>query len=396
MREKKFKVEQAFFALVRAGLWENIMVNGEGCTVNGSPLTISDGVDWNKVLDLAEEQSVVGLLAAGIEVVQGSWFKVHGAQLVPKPIALQFIGRVTQLEQKNQAMNYFIGVTVEKMREAGIYTLLVKGQGVAQCYDRPLWRACGDVDFFLSDDNYEQAKAFLTPLASEVETEYKGSKHLGMTIDPWVVELHGRLYSGLSARIDRELDAVQRETFEDGKVRIWKDGETEVPMLAVENDVFYVFTHILQHFYKGGIGLRQICDWCRLLYTYRESLDCGLLESRIRRAGLMSEWKAFYALASKYLGLPELGNGSRLMVHDSWFDKKADRIMEFVLMSGNFGHNRDHSYFEKYPYLVRKCVSFGRRVGDLLNHARIFPLNSLRFFPKLMFDGVRSAVRGEG
>lgn len=72
MRGRKFKVEQAFFALVRAGLWENIMVNGEGFKVNGSPLTISDGVDWNEVLDLAEEQSVVGLLAAGIEhVVDG-------------------------------------------------------------------------------------------------------------------------------------------------------------------------------------------------------------------------------------------------------------------------------------------------------------------------------------
>lgn len=365
--------------------------------VNGFPLSIDDDVDWSKVLDLAEEQSVVGLLAAGIEVVQGSRFKVHGAPLVPKPIALQFIGRVTQLEQKNQAMNYFIGVLVEKMREAGIYTLLVKGQGVAQCYERPLWRSCGDVDFFLSDDNYELAKAFLTPLASEVETEYKGSKHLGMTIDPWIVELHGRLYSGLSARIDRELDAVQRETFEDGKVRIWKDGETEVPMLEVNNDILFIFTHFLKHFYKGGIGLRQICDWCRLLWTYRDSIDVALLEQRLRRMGLMSEWKAFYALAVFYLGLPFTVDGLLLDGEKELerYRQKADRIMEFVLISGNFGHNRDMSYYGKYPFLVRKCISMGQRVGDLLNHARIFPLDSLRFFPKLMFDGVRSAVKGE-
>lgn len=83
-----------------------------------------------------------------------------------------FIGRTVQLEQRNQAMNYFIGVTVEKMRESGIYTLLVKGQGVAQCYERPLWRSCGDVDFFLDDENYERAKAFLKPLAASVEDEY--------------------------------------------------------------------------------------------------------------------------------------------------------------------------------------------------------------------------------
>ena len=329
-------------------------------------------------------------MAAGIE---------HIVDKKPqKKDVLQFIGRTVQLEQRNQAMNYFIGVTVEKMREAGIYTLLVKGQGVAQCYERPLWRACGDVDFFLDDENYGRAKAFLRPLAASVEDEYVREKHLGMTIDPWVVELHGRLYSGLSARIERELDAMQRETFEGGKVRIWKDGETEVPLLAVENDVFYVFTHILQHFYKGGIGLRQICDWCRLLWTYRETIDVEKLEGRLRRAGLMTAWKAFGALAVFYLGLPFTVDGLLLDGEKELerYRQKADRIMEFVLMSGNFGHNRDHSYFEKYPYLVRKCVPFGRRVGDLARHARIFPLDSLRFFPAMLVNGVRSAVNGEG
>lgn len=83
------------------------------------------------------------------------------------------------------------------------------------------------------------------------------------------------------------------------------------------------------------------------------------------------------------------------MVHDSRFDKKAERIMEFVLKAGNMGHNRDMSHFSKKPYLVRKCVSMGRRVGDLINHARIFPLDSLRFFPRIMWNGIRSAVNGE-
>ncbi len=377
--DTKEKTQPAFFTLLRAGLWEK--------EVRLEPF---GEVDFQAILDLAEEQSVVGLLAAGIE---------HVVDYRPaKKDVLPFIGQAMQLERRNQAMNYFIGVLVEKMREAGIYTVLVKGQGVAQCYERPLWRACGDVDFFLDDENYERAKGFLKPLAASVEDEYVREKHLGMTIDPWVVELHGRLYSGLSARIERELDAVQRETFEGGKVRIWKDGETEVPLLAVENDVFYVFTHILQHFYKGGIGLRQICDWCRLLWMYRSEIDVEKLEGRLRRAGLMTAWKSFCALAVLYLGLPFTVDGLLLDGEKELerYRQKADRIMEFVLMSGNFGHNRDHSYFEKYPYVIRKCVSFGRRVGDLARHARIFPIDSLRFFPAMLVNGVRSAMNGEG
>ena len=49
----------------------------------------------------------------------------------------------------------------------------------------------------------------------------------------------------------------------------------------------------------------------------------------------------------------------------------------------------------KDPYVIRKCFSMGRRIGDLINHARIVPLDSLRFFPRIMFNGVRSAIRGE-
>ena len=370
--------KQSFFALLRAGLWENevqLLSYGE--------------VDLSAILNLAEEQSVVGLVAAGLEQVTDK-----------KPVeedVMQFIGQSLRLEQKNQAMNYFIGVTVGKMRNAGIETLLVKGQGVAQCYERPLWRACGDVDFFLSEDNYEKAKAFLIPLASSVEDEYVREKHLGMTIDPWAVELHGSLYCGLSSRIEKELDDVYQDTFVRGNVRSWNNDGVQVLQLSVENEVFYVFTHILQHFYKGGIGLRQICDWCRLLWTYRDSLNQGLLESRIRRAGLMSEWKAFGAFAMIYLGLP-LTVYSLLSDDEQGLEKyrkKAERITDFVMMSGNFGHNRDYSYFEKDPYLVRKCVSFGRHVGDLISHARIFPLDSLRFLPAMVMNGVRSAMNGE-
>ncbi len=99
-------------------------------------------------------------------------------------------------------------------------------------------------------------------------------------------------------------------------VRSCLNGKTQVFLPEINCDVVYVFTHILQHFFKGGIGLRQISDWCRLLWTYRDSLDHGLLESRIKNMGLMSEWKTFGSLAvtclieMKNLPFPENGKPS--------------------------------------------------------------------------------------
>ena len=365
---------EAFFELVQSGLWnKEVRLSSYG------------ELDINEIYRLASEQLVVGLLASGLEHVTDV--------KIPQAIALTIAGDVLQLEQRNRAMDKFVARLVADMRTEGIYALLVKGQGIAQCYERPEWRACGDVDLFLSEDNYAKAKDVLAPLASSMEEECVREKHLGMTIDGWLVELHGHLYIGLSSRIEKELDDVSVDTFNRENVRLWDNNGVKVSQLGIENDVFYVFTHILQHFYKEGVGLRQICDWCRLMWKYRDKMDIRRLELRIKSAGIMTEWKAFYALASKYLGMPDLG--SDLMVHDSRYDKKADRIMEFVLKAGNMGHNRDMSHFSKKPYLVRKCVSMGRRVDDLINHARIFPLDSLRFFPRIMWNGVRSAVNGE-
>ena len=93
------------------------------------------------------------------------------------------------------------------------------------------------------------------------------------------------LRTGLSTCLDREIDSVQREVFYGGGVRTWQNGKTQVFLPGVNEDVFFVFTQYIKHFYKdGGVSIRQLCDWCRLLWTYRDSLNHRVLESRIRKA----------------------------------------------------------------------------------------------------------------
>ena len=371
------KETEVFFSLLRAGLWK-------GLNNYGASLMIPTTVDWEKVYQLAEEQSVIGIVLAGIE---------HSNVMPHQELLLQWIGEVQMLEQQNLAMDKFIADLIERLRDKDIYALLLKGQGIAQCYERPFWRNCGDVDLFLSGDNYEKAKNHLIPLATEVETEYEGFKHLGLTIDGWIVELHGSLRVGLPYRINRQLDDIYGDTFFSGNVRSWDNGGTQIFMLGKENDIVYVFIHFLNHFYKEGVGLRQICDWCRLLWKYRDGIDVKKIENRIRKMGLISEWRAFGAFAVDYLGMPSIAMPF-YSADDNW-KRKADKICSFILEVGNMGHNRDMSYFEKYPYLIRKVCSMGRRCSDLIRHARIFPLDSMRFFPRIMFNGLMSAVKGE-
>lgn len=376
---------EAFLELVRAGLWTQ-PAQGSKYLDELSGKTehkVQGSVGWAEVYQLAEEQSVVGLVAAGMEK-QGDNLNV------PLELKLQIIGEALQIEQQNREMNAFVAKLIDNMRPKGIYAILVKGQGVAQCYEHPLWRSCGDVDLLLSHDNYDKAKEFLAPLASSVETEWSYQKHLSMTIEQWVVELHGSLRTQLSSKVDRLIDQTQKAVFYGGQVRSWMNGKTQVFLPSADNDVIFIFTHFLKHFYKGGLGLRQICDWCRLLWTYRESLNHGLLESRIMKAGLMTEWKTFGAFAVEALGMSKEAMPMYSSA-DRW-KRKAMRIQEFILMSGNMGHNREKGYGE-YPYLIKKVCSMGRRISDVVNHARIFPLDSMKFLTSIMFHGIRDAVR---
>ena len=374
-----------FFDLLKVGLW--LDVSAQDLLPRESDLV---NVDWGEVQRLAEEQSVVGLVASGIDYYKAN---IPGFKIT-KADALQFIGQTLQQEQRNQAMDIFIGKIVAKMQEDGVNLVLLKGQGVAQCYAKPELRSCGDVDLLLTEDNYEKAKELLVPVASSLESEYKNTKHLGLTIDPWIVELHGSLRGGISNRVNRTLDEIQKETFAGGDVRTWDNDGVPVSMMGIDNDAIYVFAHFVNHFYKDGLGLRQICDWCRLLWTYKDELDVQRIEKRVRQMGLFSEWRAFSAYAVEYLGMPK--EAMPLYSPDRKWVKKAELINKFILRVGNMGHNRDSSYLQKYPFALRKVVSMGRRVGDLINHAWIFPLNSMRFFPKIMINGFAAALRREG
>jgi hypothetical protein len=356
--------QQAFFALVKAGLWEQEV-----------RLLPYGKVDYSELMRFSEEQSVVGLVAAGLE---------HLTDVrASKEDVLQFVGQTLQLEQKNLAMNEFVSRLIEGLRREGVYAILVKGQGIAQCYERPLWRASGDVDLLLSDTNYEKAKEVLTPQVVDVKREFKTFKHLGMTMkDGFVVELHGTLHSRLSRRMDRVIDDAQKDVLYVGNVRTWQNGETKVSLPAPDNDVIFVFTHILNHFYIGGIGLRQICDWCRLLWTYHSELDVRLLEQRLLKAGLMSEWKAFAALAVGWLGMPV--EAMPLHSPEKKWSRKAERIITFVLECGNFGHNRQVT-------AKGKLASAWRKMKDFACHTTVFPLDSFKFFCHFFVDGVKLA-----
>lgn len=363
-----------FFSLLKAGLW--------GQRVR---LPMLDESCLKEVARMATAQSVIGLIVAGLEEVE----EVDVSLLNTAPM----LASVMRLAQRNAEMDRFVADLYKEFAKHGVLPVLVKGQGVARCYAKPSWRACGDIDLLWSDADYDWAKELLSPCASSVDREGLAAKHLGMKLEGWDVELHGSMRCGLSHRMDGVLDELKKEMFSSESFRVWCDGGEDVMLPSANYDAIFIFTHFLKHFYKGGVGLRQICDWCRLLWVYRDELDVVFIEKHLRAMGLMSEWRAFAAYVVEYLGMPK--DAMPLYRNAACWKRKAVRIHNFILRVGNFGQNRERACRARCHYLLRKVDSFCLRIVDICHHAEIFPLDSLRYLPIITIDGLRAAARGE-
>lgn len=368
------KNTRAFLALLKAGLWEY-----------KADLSQYGDIDFMEVYRLAEEQSVVGLVSEGLE---------HAIDVdAPIEALLQFMCFTMLIEQRNQEMNHFIGELLGKMQKEGIEAVLIKGQGIAQCYAKPYWRNPGDVDLLLNAENYEKGKVYLNSISHTAPKEYSFNREFITCVDDWCVELHGSLRCGLSLSLNRCVDSIQREICDNHHIRYWDNDGVEVQLPEENDDVMVIFTHFIKHFYKGELVIRQICDWCRLLWTFRETINTDILSNRIQRMKLVSEWKSFAAYSIEYLGMPV--EAMPLYSEEEKWKRKAKRIQSFIVKGERLGHKRSGSPTFERSFLINKSRSMFRRIGVLFRYSRIFPWSTFKFIPHVLFTGLWSAVKGE-
>lgn len=221
------KTQDIFFLLLKSGLWEN------------EDKIVSCGqINYRDVFNLASEQSVIGIVTAGLEHAKLSD--------IPKDDLMLFIGATFQIETRNKELNDFISEITKKMVASNISFIIVKGQGIAQCYERPLWRASGDVDFLFDEINFLKARDFFRPLVVSYDPDDDKCRHLSGTVEEWEIELHGNQRILLSSKIDKVIDSIQKEASVNKDFRNWKNAQSTIFLPNPNDDIIFVFTHFLK------------------------------------------------------------------------------------------------------------------------------------------------------
>ena len=362
------RAQTQFLELLRAGLW-GVAADPE----NFKP----DSVDWKAVLRVAMEQTMMAVVADGIETLPKELWP-------PKEVMMKLAMMRLKIEQTHVLLNSTIAQIVRALDAQGVPSVLLKGQGIAQNYLRPESRTCGDIDLYTGHGGYHKAFEIIEVLhegrahkeAAECED------HLHTSLNGVEVEIH-RLASFLHGkRMNANFQKWTQESmdalFGTDRLAVWDNGGTPVALAPATYNAFFILHHAVRHMTTEGVGFRQICDWTMLLHKCHAQVDVELLGRKLKELHMERIWQEFGRLAVWFLGLP--ASELPLAPADLTPSRKTHELLQHIFISGNFGrfdaNGRDHS---EVPYLVRKWRSFTFQSRRLMKLFGLFPGYSLAY-----------------
>lgn len=328
--------QNVFFELVRAGLW--------GTAADAAAFDLQ--TDWKQLYHYGKSQTLLGVMLDGIQSLP--------AELrPPRGLYLPWCASVAQMEEGNRKLNHEIGNLYALLRAHGVEPVLLKGQGVARNYRTPLHRQSGDIDIYVSKRQFKLVNRLLRQEGREPHEA--NVQHCSFDWHGVVVENHRILaqmaHPGLNRRLQRNIASWHTT----GKtVRFDLEG-CEVTVPPLEFDAIYLLEHAMWHLFSMGIGLRQICDWARLLHHNREQLDREAVVRELTALRLDRTARIFGALAVKYLGMPE---ADLLLPFDRDDEACCDWLLDDIWNSGNFGRADTSRKLAPKGYWRHKWNSF--------------------------------------
>jgi len=346
-----------FFTLLRSGLWKKV----PECSC--FPL---GGEAWEQVYTLARKQTVEGIVYDGI-------VQLPHECLPQKNLLLKWTALVNALENRNKRMNGVVEELGRLFANNHIPFLLLKGQGIAACYDEPLHRVCGDVDwFFPGRKAFDQANQLIRDQGGRVNEQTGFS--VAYEWRGFLIEHHSRLLDIHNPFHLPYLDRLQQEEYEDYVCLELKGQKIGLPSPLLAH--LSVNSHILKHMLSFGVGIRQLCDSARICYTYQEKTDGALLKEIYCKVGIYRWVQALNCLLVKDLGMPEACLPFPLSLSAS-----TGGMMNEMLRGGNFGFyderfgpdcqepwvKREHAF----RHIIRR---FGRNVCSVPSEACWFPV----------------------
>ena len=334
--------------------------------------------EWQVVFRLLKEHALIGVGFSAVE-------RLHAKGVVcPMQLRMQWYALVVQIERRNEQLNALCKKVTEQFEHDGLSTCILKGQGNIFNYPKELGRRrqSGDIDVWATPINDDGLSIKDKGIAIAVQTgknvveyvEYHGHKAIreyvrlqyrlkGMDSHPKVCYHH----------IDApDMDGIEvevhyRPTFcrsfiRNRRMQKWYDTLASECMsnrtsegFAVPTasfNVVYQMAHLFEHYFEGGIGLRQMMDYYFTLKAWQKEI----MESKdLQSQGMWSEGLGLPVMSAEEVmavirsfGMEKFAAAVMYVLQEVFAiptnyyicepnEKEGRKLLEEIMKGGNFG-----------------------------------------------------------
>lgn len=314
--------------------------------------------EWVELFKFAKEQRLAGLFYSGMQ-------KLPPQFKPPQKLALRWTVDAESIRGRNAKVNEAAAALTLKFNEVGCRAFMLKGPANALYYPEPHLRQPGDIDFFIAGGK----ELVLNKIreASLPEVFHLSSHHASFMFDGVEVEVHfvaTEAYSpwknaALQKFLSEELATTEGSPTKSPNINI----PSQLPQGFRTSSMAYALamqlSHIKQHFFKDGVGLRQLIDYNQLLLASSEE-ERRKVSAVLKRTGLYRIAGAVVWVLQQTLHLNEK---YFICVPDS---RRGKRLLSVIMEGGNFGW-----YAEDYIQPV-----FSRWIKDRVRTHRLISFDA--------------------
>jgi hypothetical protein len=297
-------------------------------TLFGAAYTPEPDVDWTEVYRESENQAVRLQTFANHHLIPG----------IPDELREEIRTYQAAAMLRNARIHAGHTYVHSLLTKNGIAYTVLKGASSACFYPNPMTRAMGDVDFFVSREDFDRALELFTKEGFTVSGQDhichavlgKKKAHLEMHFEPAGVpdgEVGEKIRAYLS---DLRECAIPL-----------KNSLTTCMRPCDFHHGLIMLMHLQHHLLAEGIGLRHLCDWSVFVACFQQTEFRDLFEERLKSVGLWRLARLLSLSAVLYIGLPE----QDWMREDPEDEMTARQLMRDIVAGGNFGKkNRQRAY----------------------------------------------------
>ena len=327
-------MQELLLALLRAQLWlkpvDDIVL----------PSSLEE---WNELIYLGYKQTVICFIAKAC-------LRHPNVDNVPVDLKEEFEAVLEENKRIHDLHNAVLIDLITKFEEQGLHPILLKGQGIAQMYPEPELRQCGDVDLYFLPYEFEVALSYMRDIEDDGSNGRLDYKHYDTRYKGIEVELHRRTVKMPNPWHNK---AFQEFTI----VKMGNNDYISINSnsISVPNDeynIVYSLIHLLHHYEKQSISLRQICDFIMLIKHGEKSINFCQLRFDLSRFALLRFWNIILTLMSEYMAMS--------IDVELYVSKSQACILMHTLMNTGACCFRRLNYTSHSNFIIKKVLSFSR------------------------------------